>query len=256
MIDVWSRSMSPFRSVLPGARSRPRSLNLDRTRLVERDQLAQIWPQFALHVALEGACLQSPTDTELSVLTRRAAEPGAVLPTTDSHFVTWIHDRTREEIAEQLTSRARSNRDLTKRSGWTLDLAVIVSGQPVGMQSLSGFDRWPHRRIVGTTSWLLAPFQRSGLGTRSRAAVLELAFAHLGAESAKSWVLEDNHASVSVSTKLGYHLIDRHAITEHGRHYTEHVYQLDRDTWLRSPIRRQCLPVITGARPFVELVTP
>lgn len=221
---------------------------------MSRDQLTRRWPQFALDIALEGAHLQAPTDTELSVLARRAAEPNAVLQKVDSHFVTWIQDRTADEIAAQRIARARSNRDLTKRPGWTLDLAVMVSGQPVGMQSLSGFDSWPHHRIVGTTSWLLAPFQRRGLGTRSRAAVLELAFSHLRVESAKSWVLEANHASCSVSTTLGYGLIDRHDIIEHGRHYTELVYKIDRDNWLHSPVRRQYAPVITHADALTELL--
>jgi RimJ/RimL family protein N-acetyltransferase len=148
-------------------------------RLVERDQVAQDWPQFDLRIAIEGACLQTLTHAQLSVLALRAAEPNAVLPPANSHFVTWIHDRTPEEITHQWIELVRSNRDLTKRPGWTLDLAVMVSGQPVGMQSLSGFDRWPHHRIVGTTSWLLAPFQRRYLGTCSRAAVLELALAYL-----------------------------------------------------------------------------
>jgi RimJ/RimL family protein N-acetyltransferase len=222
---------------------------------VDRGELAQVWPQFGLHITIEGACLHTPTDTQLAALARRAAEPNAVLPSVESHFVRWIYGRTPEEIEQQRIARARSNRDLTKRPGWTLDLAVIVEGEPVGMQSLSGFDQWPHRRIVGTTSWLLAPFQRRGLGTNSRAAVLELAFAHLHAESAKSWVLEDNHASASVSTKLGYDLIDSHEITEDNHHYDEHVYQLDSAIWLRSSVRRQHAPVITHAQPLVDLLT-
>ncbi|MET0705194.1 MAG: GNAT family protein [Mycobacterium sp.] len=222
---------------------------------MQRDQLAQTWPQFALRIALGSAYLQAPTDSQLSVLARRASEPNAVLPKANSHFVTWIGDRTPQEIADQRINRARSNRDLTEGPGWTLDLAVIVSGQPVGMQTLSGFDQWPHRRLVGTTSWLLTRYQGNGLGTRSRAAVLELAFGYLHAESARSWVLADNHASISVSNKLGYTLVHRHDITDHGHHYNEHVYQLDRDTWLQSPIRRQHQPVITGAQPLIDLLT-
>ncbi|GAS98601.1 GCN5 family acetyltransferase [Mycolicibacterium canariasense] len=148
----------------------------------------------------------------------------------------------------------QANRDLTCGPGWTLDLAVMVAGEPVGLQSLSGFDQWPQHRVVGTTSWLLGPFQGQGIGTRARAAVLELAFTHLGAESAKSWVLEDNRASIEVSTALGYRLIDRHDITEHGCTYAERVYQLDREAWLASPVRRRHRPVIMGAECLVELL--
>ena len=221
---------------------------------MNRDELAQRWPQFALGIAVGDARLQVPTDTELAVLARRAAEPTAILPTADSHFVKWLQDRTPDEIEHQRIARVTSNRELTTRPGWTLDRSVMVAGEPVGIQSLSGFEQWPHRRIVGTTSWLLAAFQRRGLGTQSRAAVLELAFVQLGAEAAKSWVLADNHASASVSAKLGYELLDGHRITEHGRQYVEHVYRLDRDTWLSSSVRRQHAPVITGAAPLVALL--
>jgi hypothetical protein len=47
--------------------------------------------------------------------------------------------------------------------------------------------------------------------------------AHVGAE--KSWDATDR-----LDGFLGYDLIDRHVITEHGRDYTEHVYQLARET--------------------------
>lgn len=207
-----------------------------------------------LRLVIDGGYLAPPADDELVELAQRAAEPEAVLPADRSHFVMWIRGRTAQEITQQRIARVQANRDLTSRPGWTLDLAVIVSGKPVGLQTLSGFDRWPHRRIVGTTSWLLSPFQGQGIGTRTRAAVLEFAFTHLHAESAKSWVLVNNRASIEVSTRLGYRLIDRHHITEHGRSYIEGVYQLDRDVWLESPIRRQYLPVITGAERLVRLL--
>lgn len=207
-----------------------------------------------LLLTLDGAHLQPPTDDHLLLLMQRAAQPSAVLPADTSHFVTWIEGRSPEEITEQRIARVQANRDLTNRPGWTLDLAVMIGERPIGLQSLSGFDQWPHHRFVGTTSWLLAPFQGHGIGTGARAAVLELAFTHLHAASAKSWVLEDNRASVAVSTKLGYRLIDRHDVTEHGCTYTEGVYQLDRDVWLESPVRRQYLPAITGVERLVELL--
>jgi len=149
---------------------------------------------------------------------------------------------------------APTDRDLTSRPGWTLDLAVVADGEPVGMQSLSGFDQWPSRRIVGTTSWLISRVQRHGLGTRCRAAVLELAFLHLGAEAAKSWVLQDNHASIAVSTKLGYHVVGDEQIVENGRELTEIVYQLDANDWIHSPARRRYAPVIEGVEPVIRLL--
>ena len=209
----------------------------------------------ALRVDVEGARLQVPTDSHVELLARRAAQPGAILPVGEEHFVKWLEGLAPQEIERDRIARMRSNRDLTTRPGWTLDLAVLVDGEPVGLQSISGFDRWPTRRIVGTTSWLLRSHQSRGLGTRCRAAVLELAFAHLGAESAKSWVLDDNHASIAVSTKLGY----RHTSTEHleerGRVLTEDVYQLDAGDWLDSAPRRDIAPVVTGAGGLVALLS-
>jgi RimJ/RimL family protein N-acetyltransferase len=199
-----------------------------------------------LRIMIEGAQLVVPTDDQLTVLARYAGEPEAVLPVEQSHFVKWMNGRTPAEIERQRIARVRSNRDLAARPGWTLDLAVLVDGEPVGIQSLSGFEHWPHRRIVGTTSWLIASFQRRGLGTRARAAVLELAFAHLDAEAAKSWALEENVASTSVSRNLGYRLIERHVLVEDGRELPEQVFELGRDDWLSSAVRSRYLPTFTG----------
>lgn len=208
--------------------------------------------QFALRIALDGAELAAPTDTQLAELARHAATPEAVLPAGQTHFVKWIDGRTPREIEQQRIARVQSNRDLTARPGWTLDLAVLVDGAPVGLQSLSGFGQWPQRRTVGTTSWLIAPFQGRGLGTRARAAVLELAFARLDAAAAKSWALEENAASISVSTTLGYRLVDSHVLVEGGRELTEHVYELRREDWLDSAVRRRYAPLITGADALVR----
>jgi RimJ/RimL family protein N-acetyltransferase len=208
--------------------------------------------QFALRIVMDGAVMAAPTDAQLAELARYAATPAAVLPADQTHFVKWIDGRTPQEIERQRIARVQSNRDLTRRPGWTLDLAVLVDGAPVGLQSVSGFEQWPQRRTVGTTSWLIAPFQGRGLGTRARAAVLDLAFVHLDAGAAKSWALEDNTASLTVSTSLGYRFVDSHVLVEDGRELTEHVYELRREDWLTSAARRRYTPVITGVDALVR----
>jgi RimJ/RimL family protein N-acetyltransferase len=227
----------------------------DNRRHVGRHELSSVWPQFSVHIDVEGARLEAPTASQLAVLARLAGRPDAILESDKAHFVTWLEGRTPGEIELQRIKRVQSNRDLTRRPGWTLDLAVVADGEPVGMQSLSGFDQWPSRRIVGTTSWLIAPFQRQGLGTRCRAAVLELAFVHLGAEAAKSWALQDNHASIGVSTKLGYRLVSGGQIIENGRELTEVVYELGVNDWIDSPARRRYAPVIEGVDPLIGLLS-
>lgn len=211
--------------------------------------------RLSLRIHVEDARLEPPTDAQLEVLARLAARPEEVLDADKSHFVKWMEGRTPDEIEQQRTARVQSNRDLTTRPGWTLDLAVVVDGEPVGIQNVSGFDQWPDRRIVGTTSWLVKRAQGHGLGTRCRAAVLELAFQHLSAEAAKSWVLHDNYASIGVSTKLGYREIGEERIVENGRELIEVVYQLNATDWFDSPARQRYPSTIDGVDPLIELLS-
>ena len=211
-------------------------------------------PAGTLRITVADAELVAPTDAQLAVLARHAATPGAVLPAGRTHYVKWIDGRTPDVIERQRIARVQANRDLTEGPGWTLDLAVLVDGRPVGLQSISGFAQWPRHRVVGTTSWLIAEFQRRGLGTAARAGALELAFAHLRAETAKSWVLVENIASAAVSTRLGYRPIGSETFDEHGRQLTEVVYELAARDWLAGPARRRLAPVVTGAEPLVQLL--
>jgi RimJ/RimL family protein N-acetyltransferase len=58
---------------------------------------------------------------------------------------------------------------------------------------------------VATGSWLGLPCQRQGLGKEMRAAILALAFTHLGALSAVTGAFTDNTAAIKASKALGYH---------------------------------------------------
>lgn len=75
--------------------------------------------------------------------------------------------------------------------------------------------------------------QGQGIGTDMRAAVLQLAFAGLDAETAGSGAFEYNQISLSVSRKLGYEPdgIRRQAIR--GRMVVEHRLRLTRVAWER-----------------------
>lgn len=86
---------------------------------------------------------------------------------------------------------------------WTLNFVVRHGGEVIGMQSLVG-TQFAITREVSTGSWLGMAHQRRGFGTEMRAAVLLLAFDHLGACTARSSAFTDNPASLRVSEKLGY----------------------------------------------------
>ena len=86
---------------------------------------------------------------------------------------------------------------------WRLPLGVWLDGRPVGFQELEA-ERFALLKTVETSSWLVEDVRGRGVGTAMRAAVLGLAFEHLGAELATSGAWEGNAGSLGVSRSLGY----------------------------------------------------
>ncbi|MFC4944785.1 GNAT family N-acetyltransferase [Pseudonocardia sp. GCM10023141] len=86
---------------------------------------------------------------------------------------------------------------------WGVHFLVRFEGRVIGMQELMAKD-FAVTREVGSGSWLGLAHQRRGFGTEMRAAVLQLAFDHLGARRARSDAFADNPASLAVSRRLGY----------------------------------------------------
>jgi RimJ/RimL family protein N-acetyltransferase len=121
-----------------------------------------------------------------------------------------------------------------RKSDWTLHLIAFHEGRPIGTQGL-GAKSFARKRTIGTGSWLGRRWQRHGLGTEMRAAVLELAFRGLGAESATSGAIEGNAASLGVSRKLGYVSVGTTTVAPRGRPLVEHELKRARGGW-RSPV--------------------
>jgi RimJ/RimL family protein N-acetyltransferase len=136
-------------------------------------------------------------------------------------------------------------------AAWTLNLLVWAEGELAGTQGLIG-ERFAETRRVHTGSWLGAAYQRRGLGTEMRAAVLELAFRCLGAEIAWSAWLEGNDASRRVSEKLGYRVVGAEERSPRGVPVPTTAVELARANW-RCPVEvsfegvESCLPLF-GAR--------
>lgn len=161
-----------------------------------------LWPPARVRIRTPRLELRLPAGHELAQLAAVAAE-GVHAPGAQPFGIPWG--------AQPPALRARSvlqwhwaTRGTWTPQRWTLDFAVFPDGHPAGAQGLSA-DGFPVRREVATGSWLGLPYQRHGLGREMRAAVLVLAFTHLGALSAVTGAFEDNTAAVKVTKALGYH---------------------------------------------------
>ncbi len=128
---------------------------------------------------------------------------------------------------------------------WHLLLCVREAGRPVGVQGMEA-ERFAAERRVSTGSWLTASVQGRGLGTEMRAAVLELAFAHLGARVAESGAIDGNMASRRVSDKLGYLEVSRSTVAPRGVEVGHANLELTPDEWRAT----RSVPVeVDGAGP-------
>ncbi|WP_017591665.1 GNAT family N-acetyltransferase [Nocardiopsis potens] len=133
---------------------------------------------------------------------------------------------------------------------WRLYFVVVVDGEPVGMQDLTGAD-FALYGTVSTFSWLDPDLRGGGLGKEMRQAVLHLAFDGLGAREAGSDAFFDNHASNGVSQALGYAPNGVTWDTRRGEPAQIRQWRLTRERWAgrrRDDIElvavRECLPVL------------
>lgn len=128
---------------------------------------------------------------------------------------------------------------------WALPFVVHVDDEAVGVQVLEGPADYGVDRVVDSSSWLLTDRRGQGLGTLMRAAVLELAFTHLGAVAAVTSAYVDNAASLGVSRRLDY--VDTHtSVLDHNGRRLQHL-RLEREAWHASGRGRAV--TVAGAEP-------
>jgi RimJ/RimL family protein N-acetyltransferase len=165
-------------------------------------------------------------------------------------FVTaWTDQPPGERARSVLQWHWKSWAGLTPQK-WSLGFVVLAAGEVLGTQEVGGTD-FAVTREVTTGSWLGLRHQGRGIGTEMRAAVLDLAFAGLGAETATSAAFLDNPASLGVSRRLGYTPdgLARYAVR--GRLRLDQRLRLDRAAWEAH----RTVPVeIEGLEPCRELL--
>jgi RimJ/RimL family protein N-acetyltransferase len=163
---------------------------------------------------------------ELGRLAQEGIHPPAEMP----FLVPWT-DRSGEPgfVADVVAFHEAALRDWDAEE-WSLHLLAFFDGKPIGTQSVRAV-RFAQRREVDTGSWLGQAFQRQGLGTEMRAAVLELAFGALGAETATSGSVVGNESSRRVSEKLGYSVTGTSTIAPRGEPVQKHDLRIERAAW-------------------------
>ncbi|MGI8751576.1 MAG: GNAT family N-acetyltransferase [Acidimicrobiales bacterium] len=163
--------------------------------------LTDTWPLSGLRLRTGDLELRFPSDGDLEALAASTVAPlhdPQLMP-----FDTPWTDAPPDERVRGVLQWHWSLRGSWSPEQWTLSLVASRGGVVVGTQDVSG-RRFEATREVSTGWWVAAAHQGVGTGTSMRRAVLHLAFAGLGAMTARSGAFLDNEASHRVSAKLGY----------------------------------------------------
>ncbi|MFC8683013.1 GNAT family N-acetyltransferase [Microbacterium ureisolvens] len=192
------------------------------------DALARLWPASAVRVRagdLELRWIDDDLLVELAELAGRGIHDAEAMPFEHP----WSRG-TADEVARSVLTYQWSHRGRISPAAFTLELAVIRAGVPVGVQGLTAED-WPVLRRVTTGSWLGREHQGRGTGTRMRILALHLAFEGLGAREATSGAFVDNGPSNAVSRRLGYEPDGAFHVAREGRAVLHNRWTMSRERW-------------------------
>jgi RimJ/RimL family protein N-acetyltransferase len=189
---------------------------------------ADVWPLFGLRIGAGDLTLRVPADGDLPGLIALARD-GIHDPAEMPFSIPWT-DLPSPEFERSFVQYYWHTRAGWRLDDWAMPLLVSVDGEPAGVQDLRAVD-FPTLHGVETGSWLSARFQRRGIGTRMREAILAFAFDHLGAQLAQSAAFTDNPASQRVSEKLGYAENGWKLVVRRGAPARQIRYAMTRDAW-------------------------
>ncbi len=159
------------------------------------------WPLRHLVLRTPLLTLRPDDDSGLDKLAALALR-GVHLPEEMPFLSPWT-DQAPDDLVRSVVQYHWGARSRLTPSDWRINFLVRRDNRVIGTQGLLAKD-FAITGEVSTGSWLGAAYQRRGFGTEMRAAVLLLAFDHLGATIARSGAFADNPASLRLSEKLGY----------------------------------------------------
>jgi len=188
------------------------------------------WPLRHLELHTPRLSLRPDDDDGLRELAALAAS--GIHPPEQMPFLHPWTDQPVDKLVRATLQHHWSVRAALGPDGWTINFLVRHEGDVVGTQGLSGKD-YAATREVSTGSWLGRTHQGRGIGTEMRAAVLLLAFDHLGAGTARSGAFTDNGASLAVSRKLGYRPDGTHTYAPRGQRAVETRLLLTPEAFVR-----------------------
>ncbi|HUR48007.1 MAG TPA: GNAT family protein [Acidimicrobiales bacterium] len=162
----------------------------------EAERRTQIWPLWSLRLSTDRLELRLPSEDE-------AVHLAAVAPDDLETDPAWPLPEGPRPLASGVLRGYFRALGQWKIDSWVLPFGVWLDGDPIGFQALEA-ERFALLGTVETSSWLVPRARGSGLGKEMRAAVLALAFDHLGAARAVSGAWEWNQSSLGVSRALGY----------------------------------------------------
>ncbi len=209
--------------------------------------IADVWPLHGIRLRTADLDLRVMTEADLPALARVMPADLALNPHA-TRYAGLDEPANRRAVLAQGYWRALG---MWSPDDWALPFVARSGGEPVGVQWLEGPD-WTSERTVDSASWLIAPARGRGLGKQMRAAVLALAFGHLGAQAAISSAVVGNGGSLGVSRALGYRDTHR-SVLEHSGETLQHV-RLEAPAWSASGLSHGV--VVDGVTPALPLFGP
>lgn len=206
------------------------------------------WPIFGLRVRTPRLELCLPGDEEL-IAAAQLVEAGMHPPDYMPFSVPWT-GLPPPELGRWYMQRHWRALSRWSPKNWELHFVAIERGRVVGAQDLEAADFGVLRTVSGGV-WVGRDYQRRGLATEIRHAVLHLAFAGLGARASRAVTFEDNEAPITMLRGLGYVDNGWDPASRKGAPARCLRWELDRAGWER--IRRDDI-AIDGLEPCLPLL--
>jgi RimJ/RimL family protein N-acetyltransferase len=203
-------------------------------------------PLYGLHLRTPRLELRLGSRDEL-VEVHELARQGIHPPDEMPFEIPWTDRSSEDDFVEQAVEFHQAALRDWRPDRWSFNPLAFLADRPIGSQGMRA-ENFPEDRIVDTGSWLGHAFQRQGLGTEMRAALLELAFRQLGARTATSGSVLGNESSKRVSEKLGYEIVGKSTIAPRGEPVDKYDFRIESARW-RSPFPIEiegaelCLPL-------------